>query len=330
MNIRVLKEEQEIKNLNKFAVKSRFSAGREVYEQECDIRTSFQRDRDRIVHTKAFRRLMYKTQVFISPEGDHYRTRLTHTFEVSQIARSISNALFLNENLTEAIALGHDLGHTPFGHLGEDVLRKIMTKKFCHNKQSVRVVQKLEKNGKGINLTKEVLDGMLNHRGKGNPNTLEGKVVQISDKIAYVNHDIDDAIRAGLLTLEELPKEPLKLLGNTSAKRINFLIKNIVENSINVNDIIMEKYVKDSLYDLRAFLFEKLYNNETLKQEREYCEKIIESLFYYYDKNFDKLPKEFLERYEKNDKETVICDYIAGMTDRFAKNKYIEIKDKII
>ncbi|MDE6357320.1 MAG: dNTP triphosphohydrolase, partial [Eubacteriales bacterium] len=206
MNIRVLKEDREEKFLSPFAVKSKNSIGREKYEEKCDIRTCFQRDRDRIIHSKAFRRLKHKTQVFIFPDGDHFRTRLTHTLEVSQIARTIASSLFLNEDLTEAIALGHDLGHTPFGHLGEDYLSEVCENKFHHNEQSVRIVQRLEKNGEGLNLTAEVLDGILNHRGKCKPSTLEGKIVQISDKIAYISHDIDDAIRAGLLKIEDFPK----------------------------------------------------------------------------------------------------------------------------
>ncbi|MDE6181951.1 MAG: deoxyguanosinetriphosphate triphosphohydrolase, partial [Eubacteriales bacterium] len=248
MNIRILKEEREENFLSPFAIKSKNSKGREKYEEKCDIRTCFQRDRDRIIHSKAFRRLKHKTQVFISPEGDHFRTRLTHTLEVSQIARTIASSLFLNEDLTEAIALGHDLGHTPFGHLGEDALSKICENDFHHNEQSVRVVQKLEKNGEGLNLTFEVLDGILNHRGRCNPSTLEGKVVQISDKIAYINHDIDDAIRAGFLKQEDLPKECTSMLGNTPKEIINFLIRNIIKNSYGKNEITMEKEVKASMY----------------------------------------------------------------------------------
>ena len=230
MSIRELREDLEINILSPFASKSKYSLGRKTDEKPCDIRTCFQRDRDRIVHSKAFRRLMHKTQVFISPEGDHYRTRLTHTMEVAQIARTIARALNLNEDLTEAIALGHDLGHTPFGHLGESDLNNVVCGGFRHNEQSVRVVDIIEKTGKGLNLTKEVIDGILNHRGKGNPKTLEGKIVQISDKIAYVNHDIDDAIRSGILKENDLPKQHTKILGNSSHNRIDFLIKNIIFN----------------------------------------------------------------------------------------------------
>ena len=225
MSIRELREDLEINILSPFASKSKYSLGRKTDEKPCDIRTCFQRDRDRIVHSKAFRRLMHKTQVFISPEGDHYRTRLTHTMEVAQIARTIARALNLNEDLTEAIALGHDLGHTPFGHLGESDLNNVVCGGFRHNEQSVRVVDIIEKTGKGLNLTKEVIDGILNHRGKGNPKTLEGKIVQISDKIAYVNHDIDDAIRSGILKENDLPKQHTKILGNSSHNRIDFLLK---------------------------------------------------------------------------------------------------------
>ena len=240
LNIREFREDLEINTLSPFATKSKYSAGRKKDENPCEIRTCFQRDRDRIVHSKSFRRLMHKTQVFISPEGDHYRTRLTHTMEVAQIARTIARALNLSEDLTEAIALGHDLGHTPFGHLGESDLNNIVCGGFRHNEQSVRVVEFIEKNGKGLNLTEEVIDGILNHRGKGNPKTLEGKIVQISDKIAYVNHDIDDAIRSGILKENDLPKEYTKILGDSSHNRIDFLIKNIIKNSYEKDNIIYD------------------------------------------------------------------------------------------
>lgn len=326
MNIRILKEEIEKQHLSPFATKSVDSLGRDKKEEKCDIRTCFQRDRDRIIHSKAFRRLRHKTQVFTSPMGDHYRTRLTHTFEVSQIARSIASALFLNEDLTEAIALGHDLGHTPFGHIGEDVLRNVFSEGFHHNEQSVRVVQKIEKNGEGLNLSKEVIDGILTHRGAYKPNTLEGKVVQISDKIAYVNHDIDDAIRAGLLTEDQLSKEYIQILGDTSATRINFLIRNIIENSSNKNDIILTEDAKTALYGLRKFLFANVYKSEHLKKERKKYSDMLTSLYEYYNKNFDKLPKEFTSIFKDSEsKERIVCDYIAGMTDRFAINKFKEI-----
>lgn len=328
MNIRKNTEEMEIEYLSKYAVKSKFSQGRNKIENECDIRTCFQRDRDRITHSKAFRRLMHKTQVFISPEGDHYRTRLTHTLEVSQIARTISMALMLNENLTEAIALGHDLGHTPFGHLGEKNLNKLVLSGFRHNEQSIRVVEKIEKDGKGLNLTKEVLDGILNHRGSGKPSTLEGKVVQISDKIAYINHDIDDAIRSGILKQEDLPRDCIENLGETSSRRINFLIKNIIKNSINVNDIIMDKDIKFYMYKLRTFLFNNLYDGDFMEEERKKYSIVIKNLYDYFNINFKVIPDLFIDLYNsEEEKEKIICDYIAGMTDRYALRIYDEIKN---
>ena len=328
--IRLNTEEFEIRNLSEFATKSRFSQGRRLEEAPCDIRTCFQRDRDRIIHSKAFRRLMHKTQAFTSPEGDHYRTRLTHTLEVSQISRTIAMALGLNEDLTEAIALGHDLGHTPFGHLGEDDLNRVVPGGFEHNKQSVRVVEVIEKNGIGLNLSMEVLDGILNHRGKGSPKTLEGKVVQISDKIAYINHDIDDAIRAGILTIDDLPEDTVRLFGDHSAKRIDFLIKNIVKNSMGINDIIMTAEVKEKLYELRSFLFVNVYRSPMLSEEREMYGSYLSELYEYYIENFDELPDEFLQicNVTGDSREKVVADYIAGMTDRFAQKQYEEIKKR--
>lgn len=326
MNIRKYREDLETKILSPFATKSKCSLGRKNVEKPCDVRTCFQRDRDRIVHSKSFRRLMHKTQVFISPEGDHYRTRLTHTMEVAQISRTIARALNLNEDLTEAIALGHDLGHTPFGHLGESDLNNIVYGGFRHNEQSVRVVEFIEKNGKGLNLTKEVIDGILNHRGKGNPKTLEGKIVQISDKIAYVNHDIDDAIRSGILKESDLPEQHTKVLGNSSHNRIDFLIKNIITNSYEKNDIITSPSVKEALYGLRHFLFENVYFSNHLTSEREKYSNILSKMYKFYESNFSKIPYEFVSMYSDydflNQKNTIICDYIAGMTDRFAITTY--------
>lgn len=326
MNIRKYREDLETKILSPFATKSKYSLGRKNGEKPCDVRTCFQRDRDRIVHSKSFRRLMHKTQVFISPEGDHYRTRLTHTMEVAQISRTIARSLNLNEDLTEAIALGHDLGHTPFGHLGESDLNNIVYGGFRHNEQSVRVVEFIEKNGKGLNLTKEVIDGILNHRGKGNPKTLEGKIVQISDKIAYVNHDIDDAIRSGILKESDLPEQHTKVLGNSSHNRIDFLIKNIITNSYEKNDIIISLSVKEALYGLRHFLFENVYFSNHLTSEREKYSNILSKMYKFYESNFSKIPYKFVSMYSDydflNEKNTIICDYIAGMTDRFAITTY--------
>lgn len=323
MNIRENIEELEIKCLSQYATKSRFSLGRDCKEEPCDIRTCFQRDRDRIIHSKAFRRLMHKTQVFISPDGDHYRTRLTHTLEVSQISRTIARALRLNEDLTEAIALGHDLGHTPFGHLGEEDLNRKVKDGFHHNEQSVRVVEKIENNGKGLNLCKEVRDGILNHRGAGTPKTLEGKIVQISDKIAYVNHDIEDAIRAGIITDNDLPIKCVDMLGKNSRERINFLIRNIITNSTDKNDIIMDKEVKEKLYELRKYLFENVYVCDRLELERIKYGDYLGKLFEYYKINVDKIPDLYKDMIKNGEeKERAICDYIAGMTDRFALKTY--------
>lgn len=328
MNIREHTENFENERFSPFATKSAFSKGRKKFEELDDIRTCFQRDRDRIIHSKSFRRLMHKTQAFIFPEGDHYRTRLTHTLEVSQIARTLAVALNLNEDLTEAIALGHDLGHTPFGHLGERDLDEVMEKGFHHNEQSVRVVEVVENLGKGLNLTFEVIDGILNHRGSGQPHTLEGKIVQISDKIAYINHDIDDALRAGILKISDLPKESISVLGDTSKKRINFLIRNIIQNSSDKNDIIMDKKVKELLYLLRKFMFEYVYLGPDIEKENEMFAGILKKLFFYYINNFEDIPLEFCKHYNSDeDKEDIVCDYIAGMTDRFALRVYKQYYD---
>lgn len=333
MTIRERNEEFEEQILSPYASKSRNSLGRIREEEPCDIRTCYQRDRDRIIHSKAFRRLMHKTQAFISPEGDHYRTRLTHTLEVSQIARTISTALRLNEDLTEAIALGHDLGHTPFGHLGEEDLNRVMPGGFEHNIQSVRVVERIEKDGKGLNLTKEVLDGILNHRGAGSPKTLEGKVVQISDKIAYINHDIDDAIRAGIITDNDLPQDCIDMLGRNSKERIDFLIRDIIKNSMDVNDIKMTREVRTSMYNLRGYMFDNVYNSGKLSHERKEFSRFLSILFSYYSDNFNRLPEEFKAMYTDRSgaetEERIVADYIAGMTDRFAVKTRDELGDKL-
>lgn len=326
MVIREFTENYENEKLSKFAQKSNSSLGRKVYEDECDIRTCFQRDRDRILHSKAFRRLSHKTQVFISPNGDHYRTRLSHTLEVSQIARTISRALNLNEDLTEAIALGHDLGHTPFGHTGEDALSEIIGEKFHHNRQSVRVVELLEKDGKGLNLSRETIDGILTHRGSEKPKTLEAKVVQISDKIAYVNHDIEDSIRAGLLQFSDLPKDIIDVLGDNSSDSINYLILNIVKNSHDKNDIIISPDAKNMLYTLRAYLYENIYNSTLLEKERSKVFHIFTDFFDYFSKNYNAMPTEYVNLINAGyDKQTIVCDFIAGMTDRYATNLYKDI-----
>ena len=324
MNIRERNEESEIAMLSAYATKSRFSKGREKEEEPCDMRTCFQRDRDRIIHSKAFRRLMHKTQVFISPEGDHYRTRLTHTLEVSQIARTIAVSLKLNEDLTEAIALGHDLGHTPFGHLGEEDLNRVVPGGFHHNEQSVRVVKYVEKDGEGLNLCMEVMDGILNHRGACLPYTLEGKTVQISDKIAYVNHDIDDALRAGIITESDIPADCTEILGETPRKRIDFLIRDIVNNSMDKPDIIMTPHVKEAMYKLRKFLFDNVYNAKQLAFERKKYGTCLSRIYEYYLENYDKVPQEFKTN-SAFTKEQITADYTAGMTDRFALKLYNEL-----
>lgn len=330
MLIREELERIEKETLSPFASLSINSKGRDKKEKECDFRTIYQRDRDRILHSKSFRRLKHKTQVFLIPEGDHYRTRLTHTLEVSQIARTIAKSLRLNEDLTEAIALGHDLGHTPFGHAGESVLNELLPQGFEHCEQSVRIVEKLEKNGQGLNLTKEVRDGILNHRTKGHPSTMEGKIVRISDKIAYINHDIDDAINAKIIKESDLPKDVTDIIGNSVKARIDFLVRNIVMNSIGKPDIIMSKEVENAITKLRKWLFENIYNNNNkqniAKTEEKKAQLLVAVLFEYYKKNIDALPSEYKRFIELGeDKLQVVADYISGMTDDFAVSKYKEL-----
>lgn len=320
MTIREQMEEREKLYLSPYAAKSSESAGRDVWEEPCDIRTIYQRDRDRILHCKAFRRMKHKTQVFLAPQGDHYRTRLTHTLEVSQIARTIAKALRLNEDLTEAIALGHDLGHTPFGHAGEAVLNDLCDEGFAHYKQSVRVVELLEKGGEGLNLTKEVRDGILNHRTSGHPKTLEGQVVRLSDKIAYINHDIDDAIRAELLTEEMLPEEFSGVLGHTVRERLNTLIHSVIENSIDQPEIRMDPEVQAAMSGLRSFMFQNVYTGSAPKQEDGKARYLLTYLYRYYMEHVDAMPEEYLNLIWIRHQSTarVVCDYIAGMTDNYA------------
>jgi dGTPase len=300
--------------------------GRLRPEEQCDIRPVFQRDRDRIIHCKAFRRLKDKTQVFLTPEGDHYRTRLTHTLEVAQTARTIAKALRMNEELAEAIALGHDLGHTPFGHAGERALNRVCPLGFAHDEQSVRTVDYLEKKGKGLNLTMEVRDGILNHQTKGNPHTLEGKIVRLSDKIAYIHHDMDDAVRGGILKESDVPKEIVDVIGSNTGERLNHLIHDIVTASLGKNDILMSQPVGEAMTKLRAFMFERVYENPEAKSEESKAEVLMETLYTHYMKNVDDLPTEFLNFIsEGQPKERVVCDYVGAMTDRFAIAKYEEI-----
>ncbi len=318
--------------LSAFASKADESRGRAFYEEPCEIRTDFQRDRDRIIHSKAFRRLMHKTQVFLAPEGDHYRTRLTHTIEVSQIARTISRGLALNEDLTEAIAMGHDLGHTPFGHSGESVLNKLYSGGFKHNIQSLRVVDVLESNGqrRGMNLTAEVRDGILNHTGDVKPFTLEGQVVKTSDRIAYINHDIDDAIRSGVISVDDLPEDCIEILGDTHKKRIDTLVKDMIINSDNEPEIGMSKEKLDAMNKLRAFMFKNVYLNEGVKREEDInqAEIIIKYLYEYYMNNPMELSKDLLEMKDEYPMEELVKDYIASMSDRYAINTFIK-KSKI-
>lgn len=327
MNIREEQEKREHLIFSPYASFSDESRGRDRDEEPCPMRTIYQRDRDRIIHCKTFRRLKHKTQVFLAPEGDHYRTRLTHTLEVAQIARSIARALNLNEDLTEAIALGHDLGHTPFGHAGERTLNSLCPMGFAHYRQSIRVVEFLEKDGQGLNLTWEVRDGILNHRTSGNPSTLEGKAVRLSDKIAYINHDIDDGIRAGILKESDIPSEYTDVLGNSTKERLNTMISDIIMNSIGKNDLVMSEPVHKAMTELRKFMFESLYLNPTAKSEEAKADKLITELYRYYVANTDKLPdtyKRFITEFDERP-EQVVCDYIAGMSDQYSISKFQEI-----
>ncbi len=322
-NIREMTESNEKLILSENAALCVNSKGRKREEPKCDIRTDFQRDRDRIIHSKSFRRLKHKTQVFLSPESDHYRTRLTHTLEVSQIARTLSRALRLNEDLTEAIALGHDLGHTPFGHAGERALNELLPFEFTHYEQSVRVCEKLEKDGKGLNLTYEVLNGIERHTKGAFADTLEGKIVRFADRIAYINHDIDDAIRAGVISGEQIPKEIVEHLGNNKSARISTLVNSIVNNS--GTDIKMDEQT-ERYYDLlHEFLFDAVYKNPVAKSEETKVFGIIEGLFDYYIKNPEKLGREYLQIIETEGEKCAIADYIAGMTDHYAITVYSDI-----
>ena len=326
MLIRESLEAWERDFLSPYAKLSEESKGRLREEEPCDIRPVFQRDRDRIIHSKAFRRLKDKTQVFLSPEGDHYRTRLTHTLEVSQNARTLAKALQLNEELVEAIALGHDLGHTPFGHAGERALNRVCPYGFEHARQSVRTVDVLEKNGQGLNLTYEVRDGILNHQTSGMPETLEGKVVRFSDKIAYIHHDMDDAIRAGILKEGDVPREIGDVIGYTCGERLDHFIHDIVTSSIGRDDVMMSKPVEKAMKDIRQFMFENVYQNPIAKAEEGKAESLMETLYEYFLKNFDKLPTDIKARVDKGDpKEQLVCDHVGAMTDRYAISVYEDI-----
>ncbi|MBQ9032233.1 MAG: deoxyguanosinetriphosphate triphosphohydrolase [Parasporobacterium sp.] len=325
MTIREEREEFEARILSPYAVAARDSKGREEDIEPCPLRTCFQRDRDRIIHSKSFRRLKHKTQVFLAPAGDHYRTRLTHTLEVSQIARTISRALWLNEDLTEAIALGHDLGHTPFGHAGE---RALNTKcPFKHNIQSLRVVEKIENEGKGLNLTWEVRDGIVNHSMSRKAATLEGRVVRLADKIAYINHDMDDAMRAGLLKEEDVPEKIRKILGQTRKERLDYMIKDIVANSRDRDDILMSEPAYEGFLELQKFMFENLYYDSECKAEEGKAHTMLISLFDYYMEHQEKVPSEYLGLMEKYGQslERTVCDYISCMTDYYSVAMFNEL-----
>ena len=326
MTIREQLELWEKEYLSPYATLSMHSKGREREEEQCDIRPVFQRDRDRILHSKSFRRLKDKTQVFLTPEGDHYRTRLTHTLEVSQNARTIAKALRLNEDLVEAIALGHDLGHTPFGHAGERALNRICPYGFEHNVQSVRSVERLEKGGQGLNLTAEVRDGILNHQTAGMPFTLEGKIVRFSDKIAYIHHDMDDAIRGGILTEKDVPREIGDVIGYTTGERLDHFIHDIVTTSFETDDIRMSEPVAEAMKKLRNFMFERVYQNPEAKSEESKAEMLIETLYTHYLKHFEELPADMRRMADAGEPvEKIVCDYISAMTDRFAIAVYEEL-----
>lgn len=327
MNIRESMEQRELELLSPFAAHSGQSRGRERPEEECDIRTVYQRDRDRILHSKAFRRLKDKTQVFLAPQGDHYRNRLTHTLEVSQIARTIAKALRLNEDLVEAIALGHDLGHTPFGHAGERALDELHPDGFAHYKQSIRVVQVLEKNGEGLNLSWEVRDGILNHRTSGAPSTLEGQIVRFSDKIAYIHHDMDDAQRAGIITEDDIPITLRMLLGYTTRERLNTFVHNIIENSLEKDHIEMSSEIQEAMMDLRSIMFRNVYTHPGAKKEEYKAINMLKELYAYYTEHPESMSKEYRDQVMRNGeaRPQAVCDYLSGMTDQYSMAKFREI-----
>ncbi len=327
MTVREELERQEHRKLNPLAAFADESRGRPRYEEvrEDDVRTCYQRDIDRIVHSKSFRRLMHKTQVFLQPEGDHYRTRMTHTLEVARIASTITRALGLNEDLAEAIAMGHDLGHTPFGHAGEVALTRCLGKPFRHNEQSLRVVDVLERDGMGLNLTHEVRLGILGHTGDYWPETLEGQIVRRSDQIAYVNHDIDDAIRAGILTNDDIPHAITDILGHDHSTRINTLVTDAIRTSREAGAVCLSPNVDKALKDLRSFMFEKVYRNPIAKGEESKAKDMLSRMFEYYITHPEALPEDFHPQLSFDGMERTVCDYIAGMTDNYAVDKFTEI-----
>ena len=325
MTIREEWEKREAEWLSPWAKRSADTLGRERPIPDCELRTAFQRDRDRIIHCKSFRRLKFKTQVFLSPKGDHYRTRLTHTLEVAQVARTLARALRLNEDLAEAIALGHDLGHTPFGHIGETTLDNLMPGGFKHNLQSLRVVELLEKEGEGLNLTREVRDGIRNHSGVDEPSTLEGWCVRRADRIAYINHDIDDALRGGILQPFELPRDCLEALGETHGQRINTMILDIVAHSRELGRVEMSPEVHEASEKLRDFLFRRVYHDGWRAKEEKRCDYTLRALFQYFLENPGAMPDEYLAIVYREGAERAVCDYLACMTDRYAIELFEEV-----
>lgn len=325
MTVREMMEQEERERLAPQAQLAAETRGRLYPQEDNDVRTCYQRDADRIVHSKSFRRLMHKTQVFLSPEGDHYRTRMTHTFEVSRIARTICRGLRLNQDLAEAAAYGHDLGHTPFGHAGESALSDMTGKPFRHNEQSLRVVDQLERGGMGLNLTYEVRMGILGHTGPVLPETWEGQIVRVSDRIAYINHDIDDAMRAGLLHERDIPRDIAETLGHSHSERINTLVINMIENTMATGVLGMQPEIAASMDALRTFMFERVYTNPVAKGEEVKAKDIIRRLYEYYRNHPDKLPADFIPQLDFEGMDRIVCDYIAGMTDKYAIYKYSEI-----
>lgn len=323
-NPRIRREQLERVMLSPYGVRSAESRGRLRQEPPCDIRTCFQRDVDRIIHSKAFRRLKHKTQVFLQPEGDHYRTRMTHTLEVSRIARTVARALMLNEDLTEAAALGHDLGHTPFGHAGERALDELFGS-FKHYEQSLRIVDLLEKDGEGLNLTYEVRMAIRNHTKGGPDDSLEAKCVRLADRIAYINHDVDDAIRAGILTANDLPAVVRRTLGESHSVRINTITQNLIERSFGKDELVMGPEIQAAVEEFHSFMFERVYKNPRAKGEEAKVEGILGGVYEYYIKNPDKLPSDYKKLAEREGLERSVCDYVAGMTDKYAIYKYSEI-----
>jgi dGTPase len=326
MTIREELEKREHEILAPWASFSDTSRGRARQEAQCDIRPVYQRDRDRILHTKSFRRLKGKTQVFLTPDGDHYRERMTHTLEVSQNARTIAKALRLNEDLVEAIALGHDLGHTPFGHAGERALDRVCPEGFAHNEQSLRIVDELERSGRGLNLTAEVRDGIVNHQTRCMPFTLEGQVVRFSDKIAYIHHDMDDAIRAGILKDDDVPGEVARVIGRTLGERLDCLVHDIISTSKGRDVVEMSPEVAEAMQKMRSFMYENLYTNQVVKSEEARAEALVEALYKYYRGRPELLPDYLLKKEEEGaSRDRIVCDFISAMTDRFAISTYQEL-----